>query len=75
MALPVMATPISISKAYSPGHVTGFFEKVSGSVLTEGFSASLGFLRPTLHHTTSRFQVIHPVAMRYQSGLYGTFWI
>jgi pantoate kinase len=29
MALPVMATPISISKSYSPGHVTGFFEPQS----------------------------------------------
>lgn len=26
MALSVMATPISVCKAYSPGHITGFFE-------------------------------------------------
>ena len=26
MALSELARPISISKAYSPGHVTGFFE-------------------------------------------------
>lgn len=35
MALPVMATPISISKAYSPGHVTGFFEPQSSVIISE----------------------------------------
>ena len=47
MALPVMATPISISKAHSPGHVTGFFEpqlsvNISGDELQRG-SKGVGF--------------------------------
>jgi pantoate kinase len=28
MALPIVSTPLSVSKAYSPGHITGFFEPI-----------------------------------------------
>jgi len=41
MALPVMLTPISMSKAYSPGYVTGFFEPHS-SVYNAGDELEIG---------------------------------